>query len=74
MNILQSKALQNLAKLGLFGLKTNHLATQPGNLIRSANTHCRMIGTTKKFRLPILWIRFGRNFRNRTAEIGANGS
>jgi hypothetical protein len=27
INIFQSKALQNLPKLGFFGLKTNHLAT-----------------------------------------------
>jgi hypothetical protein len=27
INILQSKALQNLYKLGFFGLKRNHLAT-----------------------------------------------
>jgi hypothetical protein len=26
-NIYQSKALQNLPKIGIFGLKTNHLAT-----------------------------------------------
>jgi hypothetical protein len=28
-NIYHSKALQNLPKFGIFGLKTNHLATLP---------------------------------------------
>jgi hypothetical protein len=27
INIFQSKALQNLPKVGIFGLKSNHLAT-----------------------------------------------
>jgi hypothetical protein len=27
INFFQSKALQNLPKIGIFGLKTNHLAT-----------------------------------------------
>jgi hypothetical protein len=29
INIFQSRALQNLPKLGIFGLKRNHLATLP---------------------------------------------
>jgi hypothetical protein len=28
INIFQSKALQNLPKVGIFGFKINHLATQ----------------------------------------------
>jgi hypothetical protein len=36
-NIYHSKALQNLPKFGLFGLKTNHLATLVhGELISTA--------------------------------------
>jgi hypothetical protein len=58
-NIYHSKALQNLPKFGIFGLKTNHLATLAGSeslpkrgaAVRPATLHMSAFGQT--FNLPL---------------------
>jgi hypothetical protein len=39
-NIYHSKALQNLPKFGIFGLKTNHLATLLSTTTRAPKNVC----------------------------------
>jgi hypothetical protein len=49
ISIFHSKALQNLPKIGIFGLKTNHLATLPCRTSPVQHFKVRIVQTKDSF-------------------------
>jgi hypothetical protein len=63
-NIFHSKAFQNLPKIGIFGLKINHLATlDPSHFYRFASSRFNWsLFRTKVFRTKVFRTNVGKNF------------